>query len=56
MRCHICDSQDDSISIDPRDGKYRPCSTCQNVIQDSLVSQEEEDAVFIIDEEFDVGC
>ena len=43
MRCNICDSEDDSISIDPRDGRFRPCVVCQGVIQDSLYEDDEED-------------
>ena len=57
MRCNICDEQDDNISIDPRDGKFRPCFVCQGVIMDALISEPEVNGeIVLIDEGFDNGC
>lgn len=55
MRCYICDSRDDNISIDPRDGKTRPCFVCQGIILDAIETDPEDDE-FIVDDGFDNGC
>lgn len=54
MRCAICDCQDDNITIDPRDGRFRPCFVCQGVITEAIAerSEVEEDGV-LLDEDFD---
>lgn len=54
MRCYICDAQDDNISWDPRDKRFRPCFVCQGVITEALAerSEDKEDGV-LLDEDFD---
>lgn len=42
MRCHICDQPLDNPRLDPRDGSYQPCTTCQEHIDDALSDFEEE--------------
>jgi hypothetical protein len=57
MRCYICDSQDDNISWDPKDGRYRSCFVCQGIITDCVATEpDDEDSQFLIDEEFDDGA
>lgn len=34
--CYICDGGIDEPKIDPRDGKIRPCSVCEDVVQETL--------------------
>lgn len=41
-RCYICDVELDEPKIDPRDGKARPCSDCEQAI-DEAVQEFEED-------------
>lgn len=54
IRCYICDAQDDNISWDPLDGRFRPCFTCQGIITEAVtsVSEDEEDGL-LLDEDFD---
>lgn len=36
MKCHICDEDLDDPTIDPRDGKFMPCSKCLDEVYDAL--------------------
>lgn len=36
MRCPICNSEDEGITIDPRTGKFGDCYTCEEVIFDCV--------------------
>jgi predicted PP-loop superfamily ATPase len=48
IRCHICNVELDTneIQLDPRDGKYLPCPTCQSVIEEA-VNESEEDSSWL---------
>lgn len=34
--CYICSKSMDSLVLDGRDNKTKPCSVCENVIQENL--------------------
>ncbi len=53
MKCAICDSNDDNITIDPRDGRFRPCFVCQGIIFDAVLTPSDTESEFIVDEDFD---
>lgn len=36
MRCPICNSEDDGISIDPQTKKFGDCYVCEEVIFDTV--------------------
>lgn len=38
MSCYICGAAIDEPKLDPRDMKTMPCSTCEQVIQDTIDS------------------
>lgn len=42
-RCYICDVELDEPKIDHRDGKVRPCSDCEQVIDEAVQEFGEED-------------
>lgn len=42
MRCHICDTLMEDPKIDPRDGKYRPCSDCEEAIGEIILDSDPE--------------
>lgn len=42
MNCYICGSETDP-RIDHRDGKLRPCSTCEHIIAESVEEMERRD-------------
>lgn len=49
--CYICGTNIDKPQIDPRDNKLKPCSTCEQVVQDCLDKWEREgdDGYFYLD-------
>lgn len=49
MRCAICDSDSDSVTL------TEPCGTCQEVIHSCLAEYEVLDET-IVEEDFDIGC
>lgn len=43
MHCHICDKEDDLITLDKTTMTFSPCPTCQAAIQECLEGYEEMD-------------
>lgn len=53
MRCYICDTPLEDPKFDRRDGKVRPCSSCEDVIDDALADFEVEDVEVQLELPFD---
>lgn len=49
MRCVCCDAFLDDPKTDPRDGSIRPCTTCEDVIDETVrgLDNEDEDLYYI---------
>lgn len=56
MRCHICNSDSNTISFDRTTKSFSPCSDCQAAIFDCVISYPTVENDDILDEAFDVGC
>lgn len=51
--CYICETRMDEIRLDPHDLKPRPCSECEQIIEESLQEFGDPDVPNIEDEDFD---
>ena len=40
--CYICGKGMESVRLDPRDMKSRPCTTCENVISEMVGGEKDE--------------
>ena len=53
MRCVCCDRPMDDPKIDHRDGEYRPCSTCEEIIYETAFGEFDDEDDEELDEEYD---
>lgn len=51
--CYICDTPMEDVKLDPRDGKIRPCSHCENIVQELVQEWDREYELPYIDSELD---
>lgn len=58
MRCHICNSDTDTVVFDKASKEFTPCSECQTAIFECVSTYDstefDEDAILEVDS--DVGC
>lgn len=51
--CYICDKNLTTVLMDGRDGKPRPCSECEEIIQECINEQQEDAAYAYIESAID---
>lgn len=54
MSCYICGTPMDMLTLDPRDMKTKPCSTCNHIIAETAgLDDEDDDFVAYLDSDVD---
>ncbi len=48
MKCFICDRNLKDLKIDPRDGKIKPCSVCEEIIDENLADLRKADEDYFV--------